>query len=70
MDNKVFAEHGKFKLVCDERDIRVKVWERYIVWEWCKENNIEVEYQGTLADTDVWRVRDEQHRVMFMLRWL
>jgi hypothetical protein len=66
---KEFASHGKYKFMSDERDIRVAVWDRDAVWAWCEENGIGLEYQGTLAGTDVWRVRDERQRVLFLLKW-
>ena len=66
---KEFASDGKFKFMSDDRDIRVKVWDRDAVWVWCEENGIGLEYQGTLAGTDVWRVRDERQRVLFALKW-
>jgi len=68
-DPVIFAEHGRYKLISDSRDVRVRVWHRDAVWAWCEENDIALEYQGTLADTDVWRVRDERQRVAFILRW-
>lgn len=58
-----------YVLMGDSRDIAVPYDQRQAVWDWCEANKITVEYQGTLYNTDLWRVRDEQQRVMFMLRW-
>jgi len=69
MGVKEFAAKGRVKLVGDERDIGVAAWWRDAVWQWCDERGIGLEYQGTLNGTDVWRVCDEQQRVMFVLRW-
>ena len=69
MSGKVFAEKGQVQLVGDTRDIGVATQHRHAVWEWCYDNDITVEYQGTLARTDVWRVRNHKHRMWFQLRW-
>lgn len=69
MGTRVFAEKGRVKLVGDERDIGIVSNYREDVWAWCDANNINLEYQGTLGKMDLWRVRDERQRVMFLLRW-
>ncbi len=69
MSHKVFAEKGQVQLRSDTRDIQVASQHRNAVWDWCYDNGITVEYQGTLYRTDVWRVRDPQHRMWFQLRW-
>lgn len=66
---KVFAVKGRVQLVGDQRDIAVGSAYRRDVWDWCNANHIEVEYQGTLSHIDLWRVRDEQQRMWFLLRW-
>ena len=66
---KIFAVKGRVQLVGDARDIAVDAGRRLDVWDWCHQNNITPEYQGTLAHTDLWRVRDEQQRTAFILRW-
>ncbi len=70
MGTRVFAEQGRAKLVGDSRDIMLSSTSRQEVWNWCQDNGIEVEYQGTLSGIDLWRVRDEGQRVAFLLRWL
>lgn len=69
MGSKVFAEKGRVKLVGDDRDVGISALHRNKVWQWCADKGIEVEYQGTLKGTDLWRVRDEKHRMWFVLRW-
>lgn len=39
------------------------------VYNWCKEHNIYAMFVGSNYDKDVWFVKDENNRVMFMLRW-
>lgn len=70
MGTKVFAEKGRVKLIGDERDIGVATWYRDEVWNWCADKGIGLEYQGTLQGIDLWRVRDEKHRMWFVLRWV
>jgi hypothetical protein len=69
MGTKVFDEKGRFKIICDERDIDVATWHRYEVWCWCTDRNIELEYQGTANGIDIWRIKNEKHRMWFILRW-
>ncbi len=69
MNTRVFAEKGRVKLVGDERDIGIVSNYRKDVWAWCDANKIDLEYQGTLANIDVWRIKDEEQRAWFMLRW-
>ena len=69
MASKVFAEKGRVKLIGDERDIGIVSNYRKDVWTWCHANGIELEYQGSLEGTDLWRIKDEKHRMWFLLRW-
>ena len=69
MASKIFAEKGRVKLVGDSRDIAVPYDQRKQVWNWCHENNITVTYEGSLAGIDLWRIKDETHRIWFALRW-
>ena len=73
MGTRVFAQRGNFRLHSDERDITVDCRKRTVVWDWCAENNIMVEYQGTqfgnLFGLDLWRIKDEQQRMTFLLKW-
>ena len=58
-----------YVLMGDSRDIAVAYNKRKEVWDWCHANKITPEYQGTMAGTDLWRVRDDKRRVWFALRW-
>lgn len=66
------AESGA-ELIGDERDIAVNWQIRLEVYDWLQENNIEAEYQGAafgrLFGIDLWRVKDEHQRVLFLLKW-
>jgi hypothetical protein len=53
----------------DERDIGISYSKRQEVYEWAGANGITIEYQGTLGGVDVWRVRDDQQRAWFTLKW-
>ena len=67
---KEFAHDARgYVLMGDDRDIGISSYHRNAVWDWCNDNNIDLEYQGTLGGTDVWRVRDERQRVAFVLKW-
>lgn len=68
MATKEFAHDTRGNvLMSDDRDIAYA--KRQVVYEWCDENKIAVEYQGTLGGTDVWLVRDEEQRMWFTLKW-
>ena len=70
MNVKEFAHDARgYVLMGAERDVGVATWWRDHVLAWCRDNGIELEYQGTMAGTDVWRVRDERQRVAFLLKW-
>lgn len=69
MGAKVFATQGEYKFVSDDRDIAVPFAKRQEVYEWAGANHITLEYQGTLGGKDVWRVRDDEQRAWFTLRW-
>ena len=70
MNRKDFAHDASgYVLMGDEKEVAVSYSQRQAVYEWCGANKITIEYQGTLAGTDVWRVRDDQQRAWFTLRW-
>ena len=69
MGTKVFAEKGRVKLIGDERDVGVAKELRNDVLTWCDDNDIVFLFQGSMAGTDVWRVKDEPQRAWFVLRW-
>ena len=53
-----------------ETDVLVEYIYRHEIWHWCKDYNIDVEYQGVrFGRMDVWRIPDEKERFWFKLRW-
>jgi hypothetical protein len=64
----VHTDRG-YVLMGDSRDIAVSYSHRQALYDWASENKITIEYQGTLDGTDLWRVREEQHRSWFVLKW-
>ncbi len=75
---KVFAERYSLKLVGDARDIMVSNKYQSEVLRWCAENGIVVEVYARdandamvqrLFNVNLWRVKDEAHRTLFILRW-
>ena len=74
MAEKVFIERKSFQLISDERDIMLPMGLTKQVEEWCLNNNITAErapqifFQTALSVT-LWRIKDEQHRMWFTLRW-
>ena len=70
MARKEFAQDARgYVFMSDEKDIAVPFAFRQEVYDWAGENSVALEYQGTLGGMDVWRVRDDQQRVWFALRW-
>lgn len=54
-------------------NIAVDCLDREEAWDWAKANGIDIQYYNTVKDNnilkDIWRVENEQHRVLFALRW-
>ena len=69
MTTKVFAERGKTQLVGDARGFTVPWQCRQEYWQWCQNNNIVTEYQGSLDHVDLWYIKNDEHRVLALLRW-
>ena len=80
MGRKTFLERNGLKLCGDERDVMVPKRHYHEVMAWCADQGIVVEsafnkadYESRLSanlfDVNLWRVRNEQHRVAFALRW-
>lgn len=65
----VTSPHG-YTLTGDSRGIIVDSRLRGQVWTWAWDNQIEIEYHGTLAGRDLWYVKNDQHRTAFALRWM
>ena len=62
--------HGKYILSGDSRGVVVRCELRSKVWAWAEQNNITIEYQGSLSCKDLWYIKNEKDRAWFMLRWL
>lgn len=77
MGAKVFIdiESADIKLVGDESDIMLPLSIYGQVQAWCRENNIiakmapEHPFMQTMFGVTLWRVQNEQHRTLFMLKW-
>lgn len=75
MSSRVFLKKGPLLLVSDERDIIVSNQLIDQVIAWCDEHNICAEQVATLSLTqwsfgvNLWRVRDEEQRMWFALKW-
>lgn len=65
-----FAQDARgYVFMSDERDIATPNSRRQEVYEWAGQNGITVEYQGTLAGVDIWRVSNDEQRAWFNLKW-
>ena len=78
MAEKIFMERDRFVLRGDDRDIMVPAQHRKAVVRWCRQNKIDLECplskdnQAIIKDyfgVNLWRVRDEQQRMWFVMRW-
>lgn len=75
MPTKVFAEKDNVRLVSDERDIMVPTKYYDEIIDWCNEHGITAKTSNHSAWAQMtfgvylWRIKDEQKRVMFALRW-
>lgn len=75
MATKVFLERGNVKLISDERDIMVPCQLHDAVVTWCHENGVRATtsnvsaYAQMIFNVYLWRVKNEQERVLFALRW-
>ena len=75
MGTKVFRERGNIKLISDERDIVVPSEYYDEIITWCHKNNIKATTSNYSARAQavfgvlLWRVKNEQDRVLFALRW-
>lgn len=76
MAKKVFIQRDFYQLVSDERDIMLPMSLTKEVHDWCDSNNISAEQSQRQVITQsafgvtLWRIKDEQQRVWFALRWI
>lgn len=60
-----------YVLSIDSRDIPLPVSLRSEVWDWCQQHGVSLEgHKYGVNGLDVWRIKDDQQRVRFLLRWL
>lgn len=65
-----FFKIGNYTFHADERDIRTSNnWLE--IRDWCNLNNIDASriMTGNQLPYNIWRVKDEQQRTWFKLRW-
>ena len=79
MARKTFLEENGMKLTGDDRDVMVP--KRYYrdVLAWCADQGIIAEgafdhdYNARMSafwfDVNLWRIKNEKHRMLFILRW-
>lgn len=59
-----------YVLNIDARDIPLPCNQREAVWSWAEQQNIQLEgHKYGVEGWDVWRVRDDKQRALFLLRW-
>lgn len=66
--NHVVTKNG-YMLTGDRRGIVTPYVSRHEVWNWAIENEITIEFQGSLAGHDLWYVKNDKDRLWFILRW-
>ena len=79
MATKVFLEYQGFSLISDERDVMVSTDHRREVIKWCKQNKIQAELVTiglqehkdikSMFGVNLWRIKDDEQRTLFVLRW-
>lgn len=69
MTNKVFVEKGRVQLIGDPRGFTIPVKHRTEYWNWCQDNDIKTEFHGSMGGVDLWYVKNDQHRMLTLLRW-
>lgn len=78
MAEKIFMERDGVVLRGDHRDFMLPAQYKMAVLAWCRRNKIiaelplSPEYQAVARDyfgMNLWRIRDEQQRMWFALRW-
>jgi hypothetical protein len=78
MGTKIFCKRHDLVVQSDERDVMLPVQYTTTVLSWCKQNGINIESPLDRAEQEmvkqifgvnIWRVRDEQQRSWFLLKW-
>ena len=59
-----------YAVTIDSRDIPLSSYIRQEVWDWSEKQGIQLEgHQYNINGLDVWRVRDDRQRMLFLLKW-
>jgi len=54
----------------DSRDIPLPCSLRESIWSWCEQQQIQLEgHRYGVAGMDIWRVKNDEQRMRFRLRW-
>jgi hypothetical protein len=78
MGTKIFCKRHDLVVQSDERDVMLPAQYTTTVLSWCKQNGVNIESPLDRAEQEIvkqsfgvniWRVRDEQQRSWFLLRW-
>jgi len=78
MGQKIFIEKDRYQLRGDSRDFALPVEHTKVMLDWCEQQGINVEcpldndnqyLARNYFGVNLWRVRDDEQRVVFMLRW-
>lgn len=78
MATRVFLENSRCQLSSDPRDVMVDAQHHDDVMTWCKQHGVMAtspvgNYTHDLArqafNVNLWRIRDETQRALFILRW-
>ena len=67
---KVFFTFHDMNVTSDERDQLVPGDYDRDVYAWCKEMDVDAEIHMKLGGKSIWRIRDDAHRMLFILRWV
>lgn len=69
MATRVFAERKGIKLQSDARDIAIRCEDDDHIIAWCAEHHIKIQRVNRGFGLDIWRIKDEQQRTMFLLKF-
>lgn len=78
MAERIFMERDRLTLRGDDRDIMLPAESKKAVLKWCRRNRIQIECPLNKDNEQIarhyfgvnlWRVKDEQQRMWFMLKW-
>lgn len=77
MNTKEFLKIGDYSITSDARDIMLPYNKIGEVLNWCDQNNVQHDIPGVVTVNNflhgygfhLWRIKDDEQRVLFMLRW-